>query len=704
MRIADEIQRGLDSADPEERRQATTALGAAPAAAVVAHLIRALGDADWRVRKEATSVAIGLAPAPEILRALVETLGPNDDDIGRRNAAVEALSGYGAACVDALSVAVPGLDADGRKLAAEALGRSGQEAASVVLRTMLRDPDLNVRVAVLEGLAAIGATCVDMVAPVLHAHLDAEDQLVRLTALTGLNELAVAVEWSRVAPLLDDPALRAAALIAAGRCGDPEAAPVLVRLLAESRGPTYGVVLAAVVDFVRVAPEARRAARDEMQHLPPSSRARILTEAQGEADTDRRRRAVFLLGLLDDSEAARVATSSLSDPIVAAESEEALLMLGATAVDPLLELVANGSSPVRAIGIELVGEIVEPSQRARALQVLRYALEDSSDDIVAASLSALAGLGDESCLSAVVRFLDAPGARARRAARQALVGIARRHRASALDFVRHEAPGGPGAYGACLVIGTVEPPALGSEDADVDFLSLALSHNDARVRRAALDALARLRCGRAVEVVAFALTDEEPDVRDAAVRALGRMRGAADEPVGVGRLLDLVERSEDDFLVASATRALGEAGDPRALEVLRRLVRDGKAVVAVSAVDALARLDHPDRVDAMLEGVWHPDAEVVKAALQRLADQQVSVRSHLATCLDHEAWDVRRLAADLLGRHGGEGAMSRLRQRLERESEPLVREAIQRALVDLESAMAGIRRTTAPPLRGSSVD
>ena len=88
---------------------------------------------------------------------LVETFGPaGEDNVGLRNAAVEALAGYGSASVDALSVALPALDADGRKLAAEALGRTGQTAALLLLGSMANDPDPNVRAAVVEAVAGVG--------------------------------------------------------------------------------------------------------------------------------------------------------------------------------------------------------------------------------------------------------------------------------------------------------------------------------------------------------------------------------------------------------------------------------------------------------------------------------------------------------------------------------------------------------------------
>ncbi len=701
MTVPDQLVHAIASTDPEERRRATTALTEHPPEAVLTLLRAALGDEDWRVRKEAAEVAVRLQ-SEAVVRSLVEVLGPEDQNIGRRNAAVEALAGYGVACVDALSVAVPALDADGRKLAAEALGRCGQDSALIVLRSMVSDEDPNVRVAVVEAMATVGATSVDVVAPILDSYLDGEDALLRLTALTGLNDLGVTVEWNRLARSLDDPVLRQAALVAAGRRADPASAPVLVTLLEESRGSTYDTVLAALVDFLRAGPESLEAVRSAATRLSPDARDRVHRLASQGEPIDRRRLALLLLGGIATDEAARVAAQALGDEAVTAEAEETLEALGHLAVGPLLDHIAEGPSADRAICIDLVGQLADRAVVDRTVAVLRDALADTSNDVVAAALSVLAVLGDTSCLDPAARLLGSSTATTRRAAARAISGIAKRHAEEALRLVRNATPNGPNAHAATIVIGVLDGPVLGSSAADIGFLSDALSHDDAGVRRAAIDSLARLGSESAVETVTFALTDEEPAVRSAAIRALGRMRTESGEASGVDSLLGIVERSEDAELTAAATRALGDTGDIRALKKLRELIRSGKPAIAVSAVDAVAKIDHPERLDAVVEGIWHDDPEVVKAALQRLAEEHESARAHLTACLDHDAWDVRRLAADLLGRHGGEGTMSRLRHRLTREREPLVREAIQRALVEIETSTAGIRRTTSPPLRGSS--
>jgi HEAT repeat protein len=240
---------------------------------------------------------------------------------------------------------------------------------------------------------------------------------------------------------------------------------------------------------------------------------------------------------------------------------------------------------------------------------------------------------------------------------------------------------------------------MGTATDDALFLADAASNESAIVRRAALEAIARFGGAQAVEAASFGVTDEAPEVQLAAIRALGRMRDDAGRPVGSARLLEVVRTFSDDGLGVAAIEALGETGDPAGLEILRGVAREGAAMRAVAAVEAIGRIEAPGRVDALIHALSHAEVEVVKAALRTLAREEKDPRgiAHVAACLDHEAWDVRRLSAELLGRRPDASAKQLLRQRLIGEQEPLVRQEIQRSLAEAEGVPV---RRTMPPLGG----
>jgi HEAT repeat protein len=115
--------------------------------------------------------------------------------------------------------------------------------------------------------------------------------------------------------------------------------------------------------------------------------------------------------------------------------------------------------------------------------------------------------------------------------------------------------------------------------------------------------------------------------------------------------------------------------------VLGPLVRASDARVAVTAVEALSRHGDMRRLSSLFDGLHHSEPEVVKAAMLAIAaepDPRVIV--HLGACLDQSAWDVRRLAADLLGRAPSDASAALLRARLAVETDPMVKDALSRAL------------------------
>jgi HEAT repeat protein len=686
----------LTSDDPEERRRAARALIDVEPALAAAGLVTLLGDEDWRVRKEAVSVAQGLAPEPNLLAALVNTLSPSDN-VGLRNAAVEALGAFGVDAVDALAAALRGLDADGRKLAAEALARTGQATALPVLRGLLRDPDPNVCVAAVEAIAGLGIDGVLEVVPALVGCLDAPEEFTRLAAVDGLRALGVTLPWERLERLKDEKLLEQAVLASIGRTGDARAAVPLVSALPSARGGTLVETLRSVVDLARAGPVSARALKVEAQALDEATRERVIELASSAEGRDGRGVALLALGALGVQGAAGQALDALDDELLQGAAEESLDWLGPLAVAPLLERAASSAPSGRAACLEIAARLADDGNAAAVRAEALAALGDPAPEVVRAALGALSAVGDESCLEAVARLLGRDATPAvRRATETSLAVLGARFSDAARELARRARPASLESHAASVLIRVLGPPVRGSLEADVDFLAAALTSASPSVRRAALPALAAVGGALAIEPIALALTDEEREVRLTAVRSLGRLRSAEGEALGVAQLVALAENAPDDEMHIAALLGLGETSDPRALPILRPLVRSGDPKAAVAAIEALGAFPEARRIEALIDGLSHPASEVVKAAVRALGESTDGrVLAHLAVSLDHEAWDVRRLAADVLARYG-EIATPPLRARLAVEDDPLVREAIGRAL----ESMVGAHRSPLPT-RGS---
>lgn len=673
---------GFALQEPEERRRLVgEILSQDPGEpGTIELLMRALSDEDWRVRKEGVVVALGLSPDQALIQRLIDALGPGDN-VGLRNAASEALGGFGDALVDALGPALGSLDADGRKLAVEALGRCQRPGALELLERALGDPDPNVRAAAAEAVVGIGGAGVPGAAQVLERCLTVPEPLVALAALEGLNALGHALSWDLAERCLNRPPLRRAALLAAGKTGDPRAVPALLEALDSARAIGMGEIVLGLRDLAR-SPRALSELMQSASHLSSSARGRLVAAVADESVEDEvKRAALVVMGALRLEEASASALSALGDDQLLAEAHEVFLLLGSRGLDTLVEGSQHSNAQVRASAIGLLSRICADRDAPIAERVARNGLTDPSSQVRREALAALSRIGDADSLGEVARSLapDAPVATLS-AGEAALRRLSLRYPEAARDLALHAGHAEPAAYPACVVISALGG-ARGSVKADLAFLSDALSNPSARVRRSAVEALASLAGEDTAETVAFALTDEERSVREAAVAALGRMRSESGDASGLPYLVAMVERFSDPELIAAAARAMGETDDPSAAAALAPLVGSGHALVAISAIEALSRRGDPRHARAFQSALSHPQPEVVKAALLALSElDQPGLSSLLAECLEHPVWDVRRLAADLLGRVGGAEVERLLRARLEREDSAAVQEAIARAL------------------------
>ncbi len=699
----------LSSSDAEERRLATSRLADLAPAEAIPLLVRALGDDDWRVRKEATVAARGIAPDAGLVDAMIGVL-KSGDNVGLRNAAVAVLVSAGPASTAKLRDALRSLDADGRKLAVEALGGGSDPAALGPLEaTLARDEDDNVREAAAEAIARLGSIAPARVQEILLQSLDDRDRLVSLTSLQGLTALRAATPWERLAPLFDDPTLRGAAIAAASLSDRAEAAQAVARELGRARGATFVHALSALAQLAD-GPLAG-CVQEALRHEGPDLGARLTSLAlDAEQPTTLRAMALRLAASAHAEDAALAAFAALSEEMLTAAARSALLILGVPAIPAMLEHLADTGAVVeaRAQLIDVLAEISTSHHDAAStgvLAALRGAAGDSEREVAAGALNALANLGDASDLELTAERTLSPQRAIASAAEAALSTLAGRFRQAARANLRHLTESDPHHLAAALVIGALAAQgAVESEDAA--FLAHVATTGDTDARRAAVLAVAEIDGAIAMEVLSFALADEEREVRFAAARALGRRCVALASP-SPSEILDLVERTGMADLVAATVRAVGEGMSlvfserrfaptvlppPELISVLALFARGAPSAVALAAVDALGQmiasgtLAACDSISAALE---HPDPSVAKAAAFKLTETVLG-RDALGRSLEHPSPSVRLLAVEMLGEVDLAGARAPLTRRALVETDPNVRLAIERALSPGPRAFASI--------------
>jgi HEAT repeat protein len=685
----------LDQAEPEARRVAVQQIAKVKGREGPELLVRALGDDDWRVRKEGTIVAPALELREEVIASLVAAL-EETVNIGLRNAAVEALIAIGPGAVGATTDALARLDADARKLAVEVLGGISDARGTDALARALADEDANVRVAAAEALgsaALAGEESRERATRSLVGVLSTSDTFLKIAALDALARLEARLPWDIFEPCVADPMLRRYAIAAAAGSREARAVQALAKAAGDPSPTIAREALVSLGDLVAASAEDDPlidVAREAVESWGHSNAQRAAKDAE---DGRARAGSLLVLGLLRAPEDVPILVEALGDDDVAERADRAVHLFGPGAIRPLLASAAQSRPSVRAAALSLAASL-EGADVNEVRLALRDALGSDSVEVLASAIDALGLVGNADDLRSVAELVWHPDERVAAGATNAVSELAARHVDAARDLLKS-----PGARHDPLVLGCLMLGAIAStqplSDEDVRLLERALSHDDPLVRRAAIDALAQAGGDAAAEAVVFALADEEREVKLAAIRALGRL-GCADALVGV------VADSRDPVLAATALRALGDADPQRALAAARPLVRHSDPAMACAAVEAIGQLGDsagpPAREDALFAALDHPEAQVVKLALTLVgAPPTPRAMARLGLCLEHPAWEVRRFAAELLGQDKSSAAEGLLRSRYEHEKDPMVREAIAMAVSVRSISATQIRERGEPP-------
>lgn len=682
----------LRHSDEEIRRLAVERLSLLSPAEAVALLVDSLGDPSWRVRKAAVERLTALDDSAGPVHALVRALADGENS-GRRNAALEALTRFGAVAVPVLVEASRDDDVDVRKQAVDALAAIGAPAAAERLLELLDDPDANVRASAAEALGALGT---EAAAPRLLASVVTDTEpLVRLSALRSLARLEVSLTLAELSPALTDPLLRPAAYLLLGWSDDIGAEETLAKALASSARSAREAAMEALVRRASLVPpgeetlyvERLRAATADAPFLPDAL-ARLSA-----APLTTRLVLVQFLGWL--------ARPDCVQPLLEAAQDEALseVVLGVLAgAGPEVEAQVAQLWPLLSDATRLAATALLGRTRGEAGDALLQRALGADEAVLRGSAArSLAERGTRAALPALVVALRAAAAaehdgdasesdlrsEIERSIHELLEGAdtALGDRAAAL--LEAESEGAPEGFrlATARLLGRI------CSAAHRQRIELLLSDPSADVRRAAIEALAQV-APQQLEPLRCALADEAPLVRIGAATALA----ASGDPAVVADLASLMDDGEPR-VVAAALRALAswakasddEAASGRALLLLSVGLAHGGAA-GLAALDAISVIGGEDAVALALTALLRPEPELAEAAVACIGLHVARARlSELLPSLDHPAWNVRARVAQVMQERRHVHAIPALIQQLDAERDEFVRGAILTALASLES-------------------
>ena len=182
-----DIRSALQSANEESRRSALNSLRNFKGTDVQHILFTAMGDASWRVRKEAVDCYVYSKPDLVSVEQLLNLLR-NEDNAGLRNSAAEAVIRLGTYSALPLIKMVQDPNADVRKFVIGVMGAIGDPIFASSLLQALNDPEVNVASAAAEQLGALGDT--ETADKLMQAILLRDEVQFRFSALGALGSLA----------------------------------------------------------------------------------------------------------------------------------------------------------------------------------------------------------------------------------------------------------------------------------------------------------------------------------------------------------------------------------------------------------------------------------------------------------------------------------------------------------------------------------
>ena len=282
--------------------------------------------------------------------------------------------------------------------------------------------------------------------------------------------------------------------------------------------------------------------------------------------------------------------------------------------------LVQGSPKARAFAAHALGDVTDPTEKARAVEALIVALEDDRPEVRAEAASSLGDLKEASALPRLLKRLDDGNAAVRQNAAIALGTIGH---ADAFDALADALRDGPAdlRFQAATSLAEIDQVRA------YEPLVAALGDKDPQVIGAAALSLGAIGDKRALTPLAAVLDHRDPSARFDAAYALAELGDAA----GQGILVEAVGHPERAWDAITALATLGAtATSPsaaRAVEALGRALTDRKVppeATVLAAGRLLAIAPQSTHVDAA-QRVLLAALQARKTHLRGLAVEQLAL-------------------------------------------------------------------------------
>ncbi|RMG74853.1 MAG: HEAT repeat domain-containing protein [Nitrospirae bacterium] len=619
-------------------------------------------SSSWRVRKTALEIALERFSPEDIIKPLIDLLYI-EDNAGARNTAIEALVRIGKEAVPYLEEAFQTENRDVRKFIIDVLGSIGGKETLGVLLKGLKDPDQNVKASAVEYLGRLGEkTVVEELIKIIKGDdlWTAYPAIEAVSRLGDKEAIPYLVESLKRRPLTE-PAIRALA-----RFADPSTLRHIVPFLKDSRRSIQEETLKAIEAFYHSGVEEDLIARTLIEEFSDEAFSLILAHLDSKRN-EVRKAAIFLLGILKEPRSV--------EPLLELSEEEELVervkrsLIHISKAHP--EILPGILSKVRPEQRRIIADVLSELKDRRYYPVLMKLLDDRDGHVIRNAAKGLGSIGDRESAERLFELFSHPYPDVQIAAVEALSELGKFIKEEELINKLHDSNERVRKNSAILAGRLLSSTAL----KELGFL---LKDPSEEVRTASALAICWI-CQRqehpeCLRYIRIALNDESPRIR---AKVVSNLEGLSSETALETALIMTSDANE--HVRAAAVRVLGSFKSQKSRDRLIELLRDENGLVVTRAIESLSRFDDELAMKAIAEMVSSKDAEIRRTALLSLSGFR-DAEPCISPFLHHSDWATRLAAVQSLAAIRSKEATLLLEDALEKETDPLVKEAIEGAL------------------------
>ncbi len=657
------LKKLLSDTDVEIRREAIESIRGKADRKYINILLNAMKDPSWRIRNTAVDILLEEYPVESYVEGLIQLLYC-EDNAGARNSAIEALIKLNKKATPHLIKAFNTTNRDVRKFIIDILGEFIDDRSFPLMLNAIKDEDENVRATAIEHIGKIGTpTVVDILIEII----ESGDLWTAYPATDALGRIGNKKAIPVLIKTLDKKTLRVPAIKSLSLISDPFTLQYIIPFMKDPSKTVQEETLLAIEKFYHNG-VSEDLITNEIKRLIGDEAIEILSNHIWSKRPEVKISAILILGLLKDIKAFKPLLEISQEDDFIEDIKRAFIFIGKNNPESLIDLFETNNIYKKRFICEIAGTIASPAY----YPYFKEFLKDEDGHIRAISALSLSRIGNEEAIEPITALLSDPYEDVQEAAVEALSNFG--SKLDVNEFISMLNAQNPSLRkNAALILGRI-----GAVEA-IPSLGFALKDEDVAVRKACVNAFSMLKTEESVKFLIYALTDEDPQIRTCSILSLGQIGG--DE---VYDALSLLISDKDESVRVAVAKAFGLLKDSRAIKPLINLLIDKNGFVVTAAIESLSIIGGKDARSALLKMLSHEDREIRRTTIKALASFN-NIENFLIPFLKDPDWATRKAAVETLSKSSKEFVKKELQKLYESEEDPIVKEAIDKGIKEINS-------------------